>query len=384
MRNVAEGPCPGPGPFSRADRDVFFGRAEDSRLLAEWWRINKLTYVVAPAGRGKTSLLNAGVLPTLADENVEALPVGRLSFGITFPLAALPPHNPYTLALLRSWSVGEGATRLAGRTIREFVGAIKGDGPILAAIDPTDELVASGGARRRHRKDFLAELNEALRADPRLHLLVVGREQATDIVAEAIGHGLRYEVPALSWQAAVDAVSGLLAGCGRPFADGAAEKLVTDLMTSRLVGRNGVEQYITADQVEPALLQTVCARLWEWLPTSPAPVTRQDVRSHGDVDLALTAQVSSIVGEIADDHDLSPKRLATWLAESFITDIGTRNKQYEGVSTTALMPNAVAATFEDRHLLTSTSQSLAADATDPPLSEPQRLLAGRIANHQGR
>jgi tetratricopeptide (TPR) repeat protein len=383
MKSDNYGPYPGPRPFSQADRDVFFGRAEDSRLLAEWWRINKLTYAVAPAGRGKTSLLNAGVLPMLTDENVKVLPVGRLSFGITFPLAALPEHNPYTLALLRSWSAGEGATRLAGRTIREFVVAIRGDGPILAAIDSTDELVASGGARRRHRKDFLTELGDALRADPRLHLLVVGREQAAGMVAQAIGHGLRYDVPALSWQAAVDAVSRPLAVSGRPFADGAAEKLVTDLMTSRLVGKNGVDQYVTADQVEPALLQTVCAWLWKSLPTGPAPVTSQDVRSHGDVDLALTAQASSIVGEIADDHDISPKRLATWLADSFITDIGTRNKQYEGVSTTARMPNAVAATFEDRHLLTSSAQSgtrwyeLISDRLVEPL---RQLAAGRIGH----
>ena len=380
MKYGNEGPYPGRLPFRQADRDKFFGRADDARLLVEWWRTNRLTYAVAPAGRGKTSLLNAGVLPLLTGEKLKVLPVGRLSFGITFPLAALPAHNPYALALLRSWSSGETATRLAGLSIREFVAAIAGTGPILAAIDPTDELVANGGARRRHRRDLLAELVETLRGDPRLHLLIVGREQAIGIVAEVLGNGLRYDLPPLTWQGAIDAVSGPMKAAGQPFAEGAAEKVVSDVTTSRLVGRNGAERYVTTDQIEPALLQAVCAGLWESLPPNVSPVTAQDVRSHGDADLALTRLAGAIVGEVADDHDLSAKRLGTWLAEAFITDIGTRDKQYEGVSATAHMPNAVAVTLEDSHLLISSVQSGSRwyELISDRLVEPLRQLAARM------
>jgi tetratricopeptide (TPR) repeat protein len=358
MKSGMDGPYPGPRPFGRADRAVFFGRADDADLLAEWWRTNKLTYMVGPAGRGKTSLLQAGILPLLLNRKLDVLPVGCLFSGVNFPVAALPPHNPFTLALLRSWSAGEKSTKLAALSIRDFLGTITGRGPILAAIDPIDELDDTSGPRQRHRREFLAELEDALHGDPRLHLLIVGREQAVGLTAKVLGNGLRHEIQPLTRQKALDAVAGPMMAVGRGFADGAAERLVKDLMTSRLAGRNGVEQYVTTnDPVEPVLLQVTCARLWESLPPDGSPVTVQDVRGYGDVDQALTAWVNAAISEVADDYDLPAKRLGTWLVEAFITETGTRNKQYESTSTTARMSNAIPSTLEDQHLLTSSVQS---------------------------
>jgi tetratricopeptide (TPR) repeat protein len=315
--------------------------------------------MAGPAGRGKTSLLQAGILPLLLDRKANVLPVGFLSCGVTFPVAALPPHNPYKLALLRSWSAGEKSTKLAALSIRDFVGTIAGSGPILAAIDPIDELGGISGHRQRHRLDFLAELEDALHGDPRLHLLIVGREQAVRLTAKVLGTGLRHEVQPLTRQKALDAVAGPMIAVGQRFSDGAAERLVNELMTSRLAGRNGAEQYVaTSDPVEPVLLQVTCARLWDSLPPDGSPVTMQDVRGYGDVDEALNGWVSATISEVADDFDLSAKRLGTWLVEAFITEIGTRNKQYEGISVTARMSNAIPSSLEDRHLLTSSMQSL--------------------------
>jgi hypothetical protein len=102
MSKTTGWPYPGSRPFRQADRDRFFGRATEAALLAERWQNNSLTFAVGRAGRGKTSLLQASVLPLLADQNVTVLPIGRLSHGATFPFAALPGQNPYTLALLCS------------------------------------------------------------------------------------------------------------------------------------------------------------------------------------------------------------------------------------------------------------------------------------------
>ncbi len=79
--------------------------------------------VAGPVASGKTSLLHAGVLPILTRHARACLPPGRVSYGATFPTAALPKHNPYTLALLRSWSPGEAPTRLVDLTVRDFIAA---------------------------------------------------------------------------------------------------------------------------------------------------------------------------------------------------------------------------------------------------------------------
>ena len=99
-------PYPGSRPFAEADFDFFFGRSEDARTLAHLWQVNRLTLAIGSTGSGKTSLLVAGVLPLVRDGRGEVLPLGRVSYGSAYPVAALPEHNPYTLSLLRSWAPG--------------------------------------------------------------------------------------------------------------------------------------------------------------------------------------------------------------------------------------------------------------------------------------
>jgi tetratricopeptide (TPR) repeat protein len=346
-------PYPGPRPFLRTERDRFYGRSRDTGLLAEWWRNNRLTLVVGQAGCGKTSLLRAGVLPLLSDGDLTILPAGRFSYGASFPFAALPAHNPYTLALLHSWAPGETATRLADLTVQEFIQRQVGHGVVLAAIDPADELLAGTGPRRAHQRRFLGELKEALAGDSRLHLLVVGREEAIGVIAGALGGGARYEVKALTWQSALEAVIRPAADAGRSFADGAAEKLVTDLQTSLITGDDGRERYVSGDRAEPPLLQIACAHLWGSLSARVDSITVRDIRRYGDVDTALAAYCGMVMAQIADDQDVPTKRLASWLLGTFVTELGTRDKAYEGATTTAGMPNAVARALEDRYLLTA-------------------------------
>ena len=345
-------------------------------MLARLWQINRLTFMVGPAGRGKTSLLHAGILPSLPDGNQDVLPVGRLSYGAAFPSAALPPHNPYTLALLRSWSPGETATRLAGLTIQEFLKRRAGKNTILAVIDPADELLADTGQRRLHRRRFLGELVEALMATPRLHLLVVAREEAINVVADVLGNGARCDVAKLTWLSALEAVSQPVIGTGKTFGGEAAEKLLMDLQTSRIVGNDGTERYVTDDQVEPALLQVACAQLWASLPPDVTVITVRDVRRYGDVDSALAAYWATAIAEVADEHDIAAKRLHSWLQNTFVTELGARNKAYEGTTTTAGMPNAVVRALEDRHLLTSRPQSGARwyELLSDRLIEPLRMV----------
>jgi tetratricopeptide (TPR) repeat protein len=353
MKKTGGRPYPGTRAFRRTDRDLFFGRGDETAALAEWWQNNKLTFAVGDAGRGKTSLLNAGILPRLADANVTVLPVGRLSASVAFPAAALPGQNPYTLALLSSWAPDEVVSRLAGRTVPEFIERQRSR-TVLAAIDQADELLADTSARRAHLRRFLDELSEALQVGG-LHLLIAAREDAADVIASRLGGGIRYDIGALAWQGAVDAVRKPAFAAGRSFAQGAAEKLVTDLQTSRLVADDGTERPVTAENIEPALLQVVCARLWDSLPGQDV-ITVRDIRGYADVDAVLAAHCGTVISRVADDHDISAQRLGSWLLSTFVTERGSRDKAREG-ATTAGMPNTLVRALEDHHVLTGRQES---------------------------
>src|SRR4051794_38035738 len=74
-------PFVGPRPFDTADQTIFHGRADETAALTKLWRDHRLTILHGQAGVGKTSLLRAGVLPRLGeDQGTEVLPVGRLTF----------------------------------------------------------------------------------------------------------------------------------------------------------------------------------------------------------------------------------------------------------------------------------------------------------------
>ncbi len=362
LTRTAGEPYPGSRPFQHAERDRFYGRAADAAALADLWQSNHLTFAVGPVACGKTSLLHAGVLPLVTGRRFEVLPPGRVSYGSTFPSAALPEHNPYTFALLRSWSPAETATRLAGLTVRDFVRRLAGrhDGVILAAIDQAEELLADSGARWRYRRQFLAELAVALQQEPRLHLLLSVREEAIGPLADALGHGARQLIMPLTPQQAFEAVTGPVAGTGRSYAAEVAERLVTDLRTSRVVPAGGVEQHVLDDRIEPALLQVVCARLWDSLTPDVDVITVRELCRYGEADAALAAHCGRVIAAVADDHawaaadhDMSPSRLRSWMIGTFITEHGTRGYAYEGVTDTAGMPNAVVRALQDRHLVSA-------------------------------
>lgn len=346
-------PYPGNRPFRRAEGGRFYGRATDALTLAELWQTNRLTVASGRAGAGKTSLLQAGVLPIASGKSADILSVGRLCHGLTFPFAALPEHNPYTLSLLRSWSPREAATRLVGLTVHDFLRARaeRHDGIMLAAIDQVNDLVIAPGMRHVRRRDFLGELAQALRLEPRLHLLLVARDEAVELITGALGGGARYRVTGLTPHGAVEAMTGPTTGTGRSYALGAPEGLITDLQTSHITGGGGAERCVTEDSIEPSLLQAVCTRLWESLPPDADVVSKRDVRIYGDVDTALTAYCSEVIAAVADDHDLSTMRLRSWLIETFITELGTRGTTYQGAATTASMPNTVVRSLVDRCLL---------------------------------
>ncbi len=72
---------PGSRPFTSDDSSVFFGRDEDIRKLATQIRVEPLTVLYGRSGLGKSSLINAGVVPLLGREhNYLTIPIRFTSY----------------------------------------------------------------------------------------------------------------------------------------------------------------------------------------------------------------------------------------------------------------------------------------------------------------
>lgn len=359
MSRFFRDPYPGTGPFEQNDHDRFFGRSAETGALADLWLTNSLTVAGGPVGCGKTSLLNAGVLPFVSGIGAEVFAPGRVCYGSTFPFAALPEHNPYSFALLRSWSPLETPTHLVGLSVRDFVHARRGrrGGLLLGAIDQVEELLADQSSRWAYRQAFFDEIADALDREPRLHLLLIARDDAVGAISQSLPKAVSCDVSALQVGAAVEAVTRPLECTARSFSEEAAEKLVTDLMAPYAAGTRLPGYGDAEDLVEPSLLQAVCTRLWDSLPSYVDRITPRDVRLYGDGNKALATHCSEIISAVADDYDLSVTELRSWLLDTFVTEHGTRNTAYEGAAITAGKPNSVARALTDRHLLTTEVRS---------------------------
>jgi WD40 repeat protein len=155
-------PCPYPGmtPFREADQDHFFGREAEQEELLERLRLGSFLAVIGPSGTGKSSLVQAGLIPALRRSGLfgTAQWVTRTFRPGERPLAALAtalgggPGGP-----------ADAATRLLGRH--------GPDARLLLVVDQLEELFTVSLDPRDAFQDALL----ALAGLPRCHVVVTVR-----------------------------------------------------------------------------------------------------------------------------------------------------------------------------------------------------------------
>jgi hypothetical protein len=357
-------PYVGGRPFTSADAAGFFGRATEIPEVDGLWHRHRLTVLFGPSGVGLTSLVRAGIAPRAVLPSAEALPIGRVTHGSPFPVAALPEHNPYTLALLSAWSPDEPPTKLVRFTIVDFLrkrwrntrrtDAYGRRPALLCVVDQAEELVTAQFSDGLSRTAFIEQLAEALREIPELHvLLAVRRDYKGELVARLASGGCvvgaQLEVRPLAPAAALAAVREPAMAAGRYYAPGVAERIVANLSGNG----HATDDQEDSQEVAPSLLQAVCAQLWRAVPASGPEITELDLRRSGGVGQMLADFCDRVVITVSSDYDLPTDKLLAWLQEWFITDLGKRALVSEGRAETRGMPNAVVRALRDWHLLSA-------------------------------
>lgn len=370
-----DGPPPyvGGRPFGSGDEEVFFGRADESAELARLWRTHRLTLLHGHAGAGKTSLLAAGVVPRLEAGGEHVLGLGHIWRHNAFPTAAFPEQNPFTLGLLSSWYPSESPADVAGTSVLGFLrkharkDRFGRPVPTLAAIDQAELLFRGPIPHERQRRAFLGQLGQALLGEPRLRLLLCVRDDHLD-EALAFARGLgdaegafgadgadgaagrsglddgdraAFRLGPFDRDASAEAVRGPLVARGHTVPAPAVARLVDELHTFRTPWTPHAQ---AVDTVEPALLQTVCSRLWSDFP-GEAGVPAE--RLGAEVDRVLAGFCARSLAMVAADHRVAPGELASWFREAFAERQG-------GVAEDELpraMSGPVVRALEDLHLI---------------------------------
>ena len=104
-------PYVGPRPFERRDRDLFFGREREASDLLSLIIAHRVLLLYAQSGAGKTSLINAGLIPLLGKERFEVLPLARVQGLIPEDIQPEEIPNLYVFNTLMSWAEDEADPR---------------------------------------------------------------------------------------------------------------------------------------------------------------------------------------------------------------------------------------------------------------------------------
>src|SRR5687768_17312638 len=101
---MVNNPFVGPRPFEREDSDLFFGRSQEANELLSLIVANRAVVLYAPSGAGKTSLLNALVVPLLEKEGgLQVYPFARVRGPALAGVNLANISNIYVFYTLLSW-----------------------------------------------------------------------------------------------------------------------------------------------------------------------------------------------------------------------------------------------------------------------------------------
>jgi hypothetical protein len=350
-------PFVGPRPYKIGEQ--LFGRDREQLDLLDVLIAERIVLLYSPSGAGKTSLVQAALVPALRNEHFTVPAVARVTFeratGISEPVA-----NRYVFAVLLSLEEDQPKEQqippadLARMTISDYLGqrwaSTAQTGGMVLIIDQFEEVLTIDPTDAPAKKEFFAQLGAAL-LDPHRWVLcsmreehVAGLDPYRNLIPTRFASTFRLEL--LDERQARQAMQEASAQAGVVFTDGAARKLTDDLRRVRVQQPEGMLEEQVGPTVEPTQLQVVCLRLWSRLAPDQTRIEERDVEALGSADTALAAFYAEAVARLGGRE----RQVRDWIEHELITTQGLRNQilKTEALQGQAVDAQAIALLDESR------------------------------------
>jgi Novel STAND NTPase 1 len=357
---VLENPYVGPKAYTENESARFFGRAMETRELASLVIARRAVLLYAQSGSGKTSLVQASLIPQLKRrKRVEIFPIARVTGGAD-PGNILAGANVYVKNALANLFPGAAQGRSLAEAFSGVLGAKDGaqPQPHLLIFDQFEEIFTFHPELTEQRAAFFEQLGECLSTYPQLSLLLSMREDYLadlDAIAALLPDRMRtrMRLERLDVENAVEAIRQPAAIAGTPFAPGAAEELVDNLRRIRTGAAEG-NGFALGQYVEPVQMQIVCRQLWSRLTADSArtkvEIDGDDIAKYASVDDALTQFYRDSLAK-ARESGVTERTLRRWFGERLITPGGTRGMAFRGEKETEGLPNAAVDILRDCYII---------------------------------
>jgi hypothetical protein len=299
-QNMIPNPYVGPRSFTTGEK--LYGRDAEVRQLLDLLIAERILLLHSPSGAGKSSLVQAGLIPKLQEEGFFILPPIRVNLDLPAPYRDDCDCNRYIFSILLAL---EEASDEAGKIPVEQLSKMNFEQYInlrlkkenkpestLLFFDQFEEILTTHPTDKAGKLEFFHQLGIALR-DRNLWALFAIREDyvaALDPFIRPIPTRLtnRFRLDFLGIQAARQAIQQPVLETGVNFTGNAVEKLVKDLRQVQVQQWDG--SFVKQDglYVEPVQLQVVCYHLWQQLTPGQKTITEKDISAVGNVDQSLS------------------------------------------------------------------------------------------------
>jgi hypothetical protein len=353
--NTRSNPYVGPRAFHL--NETLFGREKETQALFDLLLAERVVLLHAQSGAGKSSLIQASLIPMLVEDGFNVLPVVRVSK--TLAATSTEGVNRYSRSVLLDL---EAATAVTGADVSnvslpiyfEQHASRAKDKPEVLILDQFEEIFTLDMADGPAKEQFFRELGVVLQNRNRWALISM-RDDFIGAIAPyqqwlptRLSH--RYRLELLSPKAANDSIRGPAKAVGVDYSDGAVNQLVEDLRTVRQQRGPGEIVNIAGPFIEPVHLQVVCTNLWRRLSTTANSVCETDVETVGDVDSALGEYYANAVAESAHDGKCDEGLLRAFIGTQLVQD-GVRAQKLMGTELEAGVTSAAIESLGDRYII---------------------------------
>jgi hypothetical protein len=333
---------PGPRAFRMEEEKLFFGRNQEASQLTDLLLAYQDVFLYAPSGAGKTSLINARLVPQL--ENCYVARVGgELPSGVE--LENIP--NIFDYNLVASIAGHPDKTFPVELSLEDYFRILpepENHKNTFLIIDQMEEIFTTYPERWTHRLEFFKHLQSLLKRRPDLHLLFAIREEFVaplEFYSDLFPNRLhiRYQLQGLRSEQAAQAIRGPLLASGFNIDEKTTATLVDSLRTVPVKTPRGVKK-IPGEFVEPLHLQVVCRDLVAQLRSGSNTITESEVTAFADVDQTLSDFYQRAVAATVSESNVGEAKIRSWFDQALITPAGTRGIVFQGEQETAGLPNA--------------------------------------------
>jgi hypothetical protein len=343
-----------------------YGRTWETLELRDLLIARRAVLLHSPSGAGKTSLIQAGLIPELEKEHFRVLPVVRVGNESKRELEPAGTMNRYVLSVISSLDAAlpeDTRPEVVGRTLGEYLERRRKvlsppdeePTPEVLIVDQFEEILTLDPTDLTMKETFFAQLGDALRDHHRWVLISMREDYVASIdpYIRLLPNRLsaRFRLDFLTPDPARAAMQEPARRGGVALSDAAAAKLVDDLRRVRLQQPDGTMTEQPGPYIEPVQLQVVCKRLWESERASATAITEQDVAAFGNVDNALADYYADEVTAVAKQFDIRERVVREWFETNLITDQGLRGQVLQGVDRTKGLDNRAIARLISTHLV---------------------------------